>query len=81
MVEIYRDCMYDTMVMHLAVFPENESLKRDVSHDHLQLSKFLLHNQHRPSLNIFISKEAPECYHCNSLSCDVFLFSNFKLSF
>ncbi|VDD89750.1 unnamed protein product [Enterobius vermicularis] len=33
MVEIYRDCMYDTMVMHLAVFPENESLKRDPNVD------------------------------------------------
>lgn len=33
MVEVYRDCMYDTMVMHLAVFPENESLKRDSNVD------------------------------------------------
>ncbi|VIO92901.1 Conserved oligomeric Golgi complex component 8, putative [Brugia malayi] len=28
MVEVYRDCMYDTMVLHLAVFPENEISRR-----------------------------------------------------
>lgn len=33
MVEVYRDCMYDTMVMHLAVFPESESVKRDPNID------------------------------------------------
>lgn len=33
MVEVYRDCMYDTMVLYLAVFPEGEILKRDPSSD------------------------------------------------
>lgn len=28
MVEVYRDCMYDTMVLYLAVFPENEVSRR-----------------------------------------------------
>ncbi|KAL3993700.1 Dor1-like family protein [Acanthocheilonema viteae] len=28
MVEIYRDCMYDTLVLYLAVFPENEVNRR-----------------------------------------------------
>ncbi|CAG9535159.1 unnamed protein product [Cercopithifilaria johnstoni] len=28
MVEVYRDCMYDTMVLYLAVFPENEISRR-----------------------------------------------------
>lgn len=31
MVEIYRDFMYDTMVLYLSVFPEGEISKRDVS--------------------------------------------------
>ncbi|VDK79810.1 unnamed protein product [Onchocerca ochengi] len=30
MVEVYRDCMYDTMVLYLAVFPENEISRRQV---------------------------------------------------
>lgn len=30
-IEIYRDCMYDTLVLYLAVFPENEATRRDVS--------------------------------------------------
>lgn len=33
MVEVYRDCMYDTMVLYLAVFPENEICKRESSVD------------------------------------------------
>ncbi|VDK18628.1 unnamed protein product, partial [Anisakis simplex] len=33
MVEVYRDCMYDTMVLYLAVFPEGEIIKRDPSID------------------------------------------------
>ncbi|KHN76009.1 Conserved oligomeric Golgi complex subunit 8 [Toxocara canis] len=33
MVEVYRDCMYDTMVLYLAVFPEGEIIKRDSSVD------------------------------------------------
>uniref|UniRef100_A0A0R3RXS2 Conserved oligomeric Golgi complex subunit 8 n=1 Tax=Elaeophora elaphi TaxID=1147741 RepID=A0A0R3RXS2_9BILA len=28
MIEVYRDCMYDTMVLYLAVFPENEVSRR-----------------------------------------------------
>uniref|UniRef100_A0A0N5CQ53 Conserved oligomeric Golgi complex subunit 8 n=1 Tax=Thelazia callipaeda TaxID=103827 RepID=A0A0N5CQ53_THECL len=32
-VEIYRDYMYDTMVLYLAVFPENEITRRDSSTD------------------------------------------------
>uniref|UniRef100_A0A0K0CZ88 Conserved oligomeric Golgi complex subunit 8 n=1 Tax=Angiostrongylus cantonensis TaxID=6313 RepID=A0A0K0CZ88_ANGCA len=31
-IEIYRDCMYDTLVLYLAVFPENEPPRKDVSH-------------------------------------------------
>ncbi|MCP9257478.1 Conserved oligomeric Golgi complex subunit 8 [Dirofilaria immitis] len=30
MVEVYRDCMYDTMVLYLAVFPENEISRRQI---------------------------------------------------
>ncbi|OZC05855.1 hypothetical protein X798_07168 [Onchocerca flexuosa] len=30
MVEVYRDCMYDTMVLYLAVFPENEISRRQM---------------------------------------------------
>ncbi|MFH4976298.1 hypothetical protein AB6A40_003007 [Gnathostoma spinigerum] len=30
MVEVYRDCMYDTMVLYFAVFPEGEIIKRTV---------------------------------------------------
>uniref|UniRef100_A0A915PPE6 Conserved oligomeric Golgi complex subunit 8 n=1 Tax=Setaria digitata TaxID=48799 RepID=A0A915PPE6_9BILA len=30
MVEVYRDCMYDTMVLYLAVFPENEIGRRQI---------------------------------------------------
>ncbi|EFO21480.2 hypothetical protein LOAG_07009 [Loa loa] len=30
MVEVYRDCMYDTMVLYLAVFPENEVSRRQI---------------------------------------------------
>ncbi|RCN27334.1 hypothetical protein ANCCAN_26931 [Ancylostoma caninum] len=30
-IEIYRDCMYDTLVLYLAVFPENETARKDVS--------------------------------------------------
>ncbi|VDK72637.1 unnamed protein product [Litomosoides sigmodontis] len=35
MVEVYRDCMYDTMVLYLAVFPEGEISRRqsDISMD------------------------------------------------
>uniref|UniRef100_F1L1L0 Conserved oligomeric Golgi complex subunit 8 n=1 Tax=Ascaris suum TaxID=6253 RepID=F1L1L0_ASCSU len=33
MVEVYRDCMYDTMVLYLAVFPEGEIIRRDPSID------------------------------------------------
>ncbi|VDN29931.1 unnamed protein product [Cylicostephanus goldi] len=29
-IEIYRDCMYDTLVLYLAVFPENETMRKDV---------------------------------------------------
>lgn len=32
-IEIYRDCMYDTLVLYLAVFPENEATRRDLSLD------------------------------------------------
>ncbi|KAJ1362874.1 hypothetical protein KIN20_022581 [Parelaphostrongylus tenuis] len=32
-IEIYRDCMYDTLVLYLAVFPENESPRKDPSLD------------------------------------------------
>ncbi|CAJ0937784.1 unnamed protein product, partial [Mesorhabditis belari] len=28
-IEIYRNCMYDTMVLYMAVFPENEIVRRD----------------------------------------------------
>ncbi|KAK6027139.1 Dor1-like family protein [Ostertagia ostertagi] len=30
-IEIYRDCMYDTLVLYLAVFPESETARKDVS--------------------------------------------------
>lgn len=30
-VDVYRDCMYDTIVLYLAVFPDGEIIKRDVS--------------------------------------------------
>ncbi|EYB97488.1 hypothetical protein Y032_0140g2171 [Ancylostoma ceylanicum] len=32
-IEIYRDCMYDTLVLYLAVFPENETTRKDLSLD------------------------------------------------
>ncbi|KAK6747470.1 hypothetical protein RB195_000582 [Necator americanus] len=32
-IEIYRDCMYDTLVLYLAVFPENETVRKDLSLD------------------------------------------------
>nr|CDJ93876.1 Dor1 protein domain containing protein [Haemonchus contortus] len=32
-IEIYRDCMYDTLVLYLAVFPENEAPRKDLSLD------------------------------------------------
>ncbi|KHJ93679.1 Dor1-like family protein [Oesophagostomum dentatum] len=32
-IEIYRDCMYDTLVLYLAVFPENEATRKDLSLD------------------------------------------------
>lgn len=32
-IEIYRDCMYDTLVLYLAVFPENEPSRKDPSLD------------------------------------------------
>ncbi|VDL74401.1 unnamed protein product [Nippostrongylus brasiliensis] len=32
-IEIYRDCMYDTLVLYLAVFPENETHRKDLSLD------------------------------------------------
>ncbi|KAE9418876.1 hypothetical protein Angca_003405, partial [Angiostrongylus cantonensis] len=32
-IEIYRDCMYDTLVLYLAVFPENEPPRKDPSLD------------------------------------------------
>ncbi|CAJ0579655.1 unnamed protein product, partial [Mesorhabditis spiculigera] len=32
-IEIYRTCMYDTMVLYMAVFPENEVVRRDASVD------------------------------------------------
>ncbi|CAJ0601669.1 unnamed protein product [Cylicocyclus nassatus] len=32
-IEIYRDCMYDTLVLYLAVFPENETMRKDLSLD------------------------------------------------
>lgn len=30
-IEIYRTSMYDTLVLYLAVFPENEIARKDVS--------------------------------------------------
>ncbi|KAK6009558.1 hypothetical protein OSTOST_25504 [Ostertagia ostertagi] len=32
-IEIYRDCMYDTLVLYLAVFPESETARKDLSLD------------------------------------------------
>ncbi|CAB3406569.1 unnamed protein product [Caenorhabditis bovis] len=32
-IEIYRTCMYDTLVLFLAVFPENEVIRKDPSFD------------------------------------------------